>query len=363
LNEKDAVFAEIRPHVYELMQDVFGNYVIQKFFEYGTHEQKTELVMAIKNHVLSLALHMYGCRVIQKTLENVAPEQQHDVINELRGHVLKCVKDQNGNHVIQKIIEKVSESEVQFIVDAIVSRDKTTEKSHVYDMSTHPYGCRVIQRILEHCNGAQCAGVLNEMHVYIKTFVTDQYGNYVVQHVLEHGTEHDKQRIMDAMRGNVLKYSQHKYASNVIERCLREGSNSQRTHVIEEILGEENSNTLEAMMRDQFANYVVQRMFDVADERTKHQMIISIKPHIASLKRYNYGKHIISKLEKWLSKSKGMSLEGDAMSGGMIQANFMNQPPSTYAAYPPPPPPSHMVQQRLQMQPQQQQMAMQHPFF
>ena len=33
------VFKEILPHSLNLMVDVFGNYVIQKFFEHGTEEQ------------------------------------------------------------------------------------------------------------------------------------------------------------------------------------------------------------------------------------------------------------------------------------------------------------------------------------
>ncbi len=38
--DKTAVFREVLPHSYRLMMDVFGNYVIQKFFELGTPEQK-----------------------------------------------------------------------------------------------------------------------------------------------------------------------------------------------------------------------------------------------------------------------------------------------------------------------------------
>ena len=55
---------------------------------------------------------------------------------------------------------QVGRDEVQFIVDAIVAPDKSSGRSHVFDMSTHPYGCRVIQRILEHCHPEQCQGVL-----------------------------------------------------------------------------------------------------------------------------------------------------------------------------------------------------------
>jgi pumilio RNA-binding family len=76
LKEKQAVFDEVTQAAHPLMTDVFGNYVIQKFFEYGTQEQKFELATKIKGHVLALALQMYGCRVIQKALESIDPDQQ-----------------------------------------------------------------------------------------------------------------------------------------------------------------------------------------------------------------------------------------------------------------------------------------------
>ena len=54
----------------------------------------------------------------------------------------------------------------------------------VLSLSTHPYGCRVIQRILEHCTPEQTAPILNELHMNTETLIQDQYGNYVIQHVL-----------------------------------------------------------------------------------------------------------------------------------------------------------------------------------
>jgi pumilio RNA-binding family len=47
------------------------------------------------------------------------------------------------------------------------------------------------------------------------------------------------------------------------------------------------------MMKDQFANYVVQKMLDVADGAHRKRMMLAIKPHIPALRKYNYGKHII----------------------------------------------------------------------
>jgi len=45
--EKQMVFSEILVSSYGLMTDVFGNYVIQKFFEFGTPEQKTTLAQKV----------------------------------------------------------------------------------------------------------------------------------------------------------------------------------------------------------------------------------------------------------------------------------------------------------------------------
>lgn len=51
----------------------------------------------------------------------------------------------------------------------------------VYALSSHPYGCRVIQRILEHCSAEQTRVILDELHQSVDDLVNDQYGNYVVQ--------------------------------------------------------------------------------------------------------------------------------------------------------------------------------------
>lgn len=81
-----------------------------------------------------------------------------------------------GNHVVQKCIECVEPSALQFIINAF--------QGQVFSLSTHPYGCRVIQRILEHCMTEQTSPVLEELHQHTEQLLQDQYGNYVIQHVL-----------------------------------------------------------------------------------------------------------------------------------------------------------------------------------
>uniref|UniRef100_A0A7N8Y3W8 Pumilio RNA binding family member 2 n=1 Tax=Mastacembelus armatus TaxID=205130 RepID=A0A7N8Y3W8_9TELE len=295
--ERQMVFGEILQAAYQLMTDVFGNYVIQKFFEFGSADQKLALATRIRGHVLPLALQMYGCRVIQKALESISSDQQSDIVRELDGHVLKCVKDQNGNHVVQKCIECVQPQALQFIIDAF--------QGQVFVLSTHPYGCRVIQRILEHCTQEQTLPILEELHQHSEQLGQDQYGNYVIQHVLEHGRPEDKSKIVAEVRGKVLVLSQHKFASNVVEKCVIHSSRAERALLIDEVCCQKDGphSALYTMMKDQYANYVVQRMIDMAEPAQRKIIMHKIRPHIATLRKYTYGKHILAKLEKYYMKS------------------------------------------------------------
>ena len=164
---------------------------------------------------------------------------------------------------MQKVIECVPSEHLNFIVDAFAGQ--------VYQLSTHPYGCRVIQRILEHCNQDQTAQILDEIHPQTEQLTMDQYGNYVVQHILEHGRADDKTKITGEMRGRVVQLAQHKFASNVIEKCVTSSSRTTRALMIDEVCG--SSEALFTMMKDQYANYVVQKMLDIADMPQKRKLV------------------------------------------------------------------------------------------
>ncbi|XP_031099603.1 pumilio homolog 1-like isoform X2 [Ipomoea triloba] len=290
--EKNMVFQEIIPHAITLMTDVFGNYVIQKFFEHGMATQRRELANKLFGSVLTLSLQMYGCRVIQKAIEVVDVDQKIKMVEELDDHVMRCVRDQNGNHVIQKCIECVPEDHIQFIISTFFGQ--------VVTLSTHPYGCRVIQRVLEHCNDPQTQSkVMEEILGSVSSLAQDQYGNYVVQHVLEHGKPHERSTIIKELAGKIVQMSQQKFASNVVEKCLTFGNPSERQLLVNEMLGTTDENEpLQAMMKDQFANYVVQKVLETCSDQERELILSRIKVHLNALKKYTYGKHIVARVEK-----------------------------------------------------------------
>ncbi|XP_071724756.1 pumilio homolog 6, chloroplastic-like [Rutidosis leptorrhynchoides] len=292
LEEKARVFKEVLPYASKLMTDVFGNYVIQKFFEYGSPEQRKDLANQLVGQILPLSLQMYGCRVIQKALEVIEVEQKVQLVRELDGHVMRCVRDQNGNHVIQKCIESVPAEKIGFIIAAF--------RGQVAILSVHPYGCRVVQRVLEHCTDElQCQFIVDEILESVCSLAQDQYGNYVTQHVLERGRPNERNQIINKLSGHIVQLSQHKFASNVIEKCLAYGGSAERDIIIREVIGQnDGEDNLLTMMKDQFANYVIQKILETCTEFQREMLLSRIRVHFNALKKYTYGKHIVARFEQ-----------------------------------------------------------------
>ncbi len=316
--DKQLIFEEIMPSAPMLMTDVFGNYVLQKLFEFGTSDQCDNLSLLLTGQCVTLSMQMYGCRVVQKALEYVSTPRLMELLTEFENPpvLLRCVYDSNGNHVIQKCIEIVSKvareaavpetqeilaSRIQFILD--------TFKGKVKELASHPYGCRVVQRTLEHCNNEQKKPILEELRDCCAELVQDCYGNYVIQFIMQHGMEADRQVLIKEVQARLLDFSQHKFASNVVEKCLQYASKRDRDEMIWTIINvtfDLNSPVdaktghcvLESMVRDPYANYVVQKVIDVSDERQRNAIMAYVRENITQLRRLTYAKHILVRLEK-----------------------------------------------------------------
>lgn len=69
------------------------------------------------------------------------------------------------------------------------------------------------------------------------------------------------------------------------------------------------------MTKDQYANYVVQKMIEVADAQQRKTLLMRIRPHMNSLRRFTYGKHILAKLEKYMNNNAKSSSGGSGNTG------------------------------------------------
>ena len=112
---------------------------------------------------------------------------------------------------------------------------------------------------------------------------------------------------VSAVNGRVVMLSQHKFASNVVEKCVSNATSVERSCLIKEICHEDSDSVCSAlavMIKDQYANYVVQKMIDTAEDEDLSVLMSKIRSHISTLHKFAYGKHILAKLESFYGKHK-----------------------------------------------------------
>jgi len=255
---------------------------------------------------------MYGCRVVLRVIETALNGRLCMITAELKGHVIECVEDQNANHVIQKLIERLP----------VVGGGKDSAESlrnlvqeffgHVPRMAMHCYGCRVVQRLIEKLQPLMndCLQILiSEILANLWQLSQDQYGNYVVQHVLLHGSPSHRSVIVQVIASHIIEFSCHKYASNIAEKALLCSTDQiSRDVIIAAVIGSGGPDSpLFVLMKDRFANYVIQRCLEFSHGHQRQMLINILKANLTTLKGVLYGKHIATAIERIMSTSSPSS--------------------------------------------------------
>ncbi|KAA8895705.1 armadillo-type protein [Sphaerosporella brunnea] len=311
----EMIFKETHAHVVELMTDPFGNYLCQRLLEFTNDEQRTVLVKTAAPRLVEIALNQHGTRALQKMIEFVStPEQVETIVHALESKVVELIQDLNGNHVIQKCLNRLKAEDSQFIFDAV--------GENCIPVGTHRHGCCVLQRCIDHASGLQKIQLIQRITNHSLELVQDAFGNYVVQYILDLGEPTLSEPVILKFRGMICDLAKQKFSSNVIEKCIRVAEADTKKLLIEEMIS---SGRIEDMLRDCYANYVIQTSIDYADPVTRQKLAEAIMPLLPSIRNFPYGRRIQSKLAMNDSKIN-MPFPNGGSSASHSRSNSYSQP-------------------------------------
>ncbi|ROV97772.1 hypothetical protein VMCG_07373 [Cytospora schulzeri] len=285
------IWLETCSHVVELMTDAFGNYLCQKLSEYCNDDERTILVQNASKDMVRIALNQHGTRALQKMIEHLSnADQVQLIIDALQGRVVELIQDLNGNHVIQKCLNKLTPLDAQFIFDAVGNQ--------CVEVGTHRHGCCVLQRCIDHASGDQKVTLIQRITEHAVTLVQDPFGNYVIQYIIDLSEPVFTEPVVKQFYGRIAQLSRHKFSSNVIEKCLRCASDESKDMIVEELLA---PGEMDRLIRDSYANYVVQTALEHATPYMKQRLADVIRPVLPTVRQTPYGRKIQAKISAYES--------------------------------------------------------------
>lgn len=184
----------------------------------------------VEGHVLALALDRQGCRVVQRILELLDGSRQVAMVAELRGHVWEALESMHGNHVLQRCVELLRPSAVSFILTELKERCSPTE------LARHRYGCRVVERLIEHFPSSVLDDFLSSLFDEALELSTHVYGNFVVQHVLEHGSKANRRQLADFFVVHASQIAKNPHGCCVLDKALSYCAQEDRVRVARALL-------------------------------------------------------------------------------------------------------------------------------
>lgn len=295
--EKRSAFDVLCSEIKALCTDPFANYVIQKFFDQDNAEHRPYIIRKLMGNVLHLSLDMYGCRVIQKAIDCASMDAFIIMVKELNveGGVKECIYNQNGNHVIQKCIEKAPPFVIKLIMQSF--------KDNIVDLSQHVYGCRVVQKLIQQCDEKMKIQIIEQILPATKMLSHNVFGNYVIQYILENGGKGIQRSIISIVQDFFEELSQDKYGSNVVEKSFINGNYEEREKFISLVLNDNSPNPpVINMMKDQYGNYVIQKIIEEANRLQLTRIIKKIRSFGLDLSQLPFGKYTLARIDQLQSE-------------------------------------------------------------
>jgi len=142
--------------------------------------------------------------------------------------------------------------------------------------------------------------------------VQDPYGNYVIQYIIDLNEPAFTEPVVNQFRTHVSQLSRHKFSSNVIEKCLRCAQDPSKDMIVDEILA---PGEIKNLIRDNYANYVIQTALEYATPYKKAALVDSIRPVLPSVRSTPYGRRIQAKIHNYDGRTSGQATPADAGNG------------------------------------------------
>jgi len=246
---------------------------------------------SVPGNVWRLSRDPHGCRLVQGALEDAGSDDTRATLaSELQGHIREATRCRHANHVVQKCIMTMRPQAMQFIIDEIMEKGPGA----LNQAARHEFGCRIVQRLLEHCQPEQVKGLVEQLLIDAVALSKHMYGNYVMQHVLEHGTPDHQHRLTLILEKNAREVAWDGRAQAVLGKALCHGSPEAQLILARALV---RNSALVAMARTRYGSTAVKLVLEIVDGDDFTEAKRQLSEEMSSLRATRYGRVVVACLD------------------------------------------------------------------
>lgn len=281
-------------------------------------EDDASSIRIFAGRVWKLSQDGKGCRQLQDAFDVCNDEERITLASELRGHVWQALKCGNANHVIQKCITTMKPASVQFIINEL-THNGTGGAAHA---ARHRFGCRIIERLLEHCSAEQLSPLVEELLAEGAVLSGHIYGYYVMQHLLEHGPIDVAAHISTILEENLPFTAPDSYAGAVIGTALGTSTNTGAGSLAKALLKDTEHAAMMACSR--WGYTAVKLAFQLVEEPLRSKFATELSWYSNRLRSNRYGRLVASAIAEQHNLPITWMRGSNRSSRGIVNKAFAN---------------------------------------
>mmetsp|Transcript_59529 Transcript_59529/g.153296 ORF Transcript_59529/g.153296 Transcript_59529/m.153296 type:complete len:465 (-) Transcript_59529:586-1980(-) len=251
--------------------------------------EKKRIIEWLLPVAMQLALSRCGCRVVQKALEAQGSAGRNLLVAELEPNTVELYESLHGNHVLTKMIEMMPSAALRPIVDRLWEKGATS-------VARHRFGCRVFERLIEHCNETEIGALLDQIVADSEALCRHQYGNFVVQHLLEHGSALRRNAILARLLPDIPALAMHRTASHVVQRALDYSDEEGQAAIVNQLLWAANPGSLIEVAGSRYGSFVAEQLNTLKmpnNQGLSDEVARRFADNIAELGKSNFGNRVV----------------------------------------------------------------------
>lgn len=234
-----------------------------------------------------LMVDLFGNYLCQKVLQKCNSERLSSILKRLKTEIPGVSCDRQGTRVMQRIIQHAEEdAQIDMIIDAI--RDQDQVRSLMLDS----HGCYVINAMIEFMPIQKVVFVFDVAVEHCEFLASDQHGLCVLKKCLQRTAEKPTQPKNNAnARPNDFAPPDRKprQSTNEDRECMRAQYERLASKVLEHALD---------FVDNQFGNYLVQCLLDLATEKVRDDMHSIFRTRYCEFSMKKFSSNVVERFLK-----------------------------------------------------------------
>ncbi|KAK1251021.1 hypothetical protein MKX07_005576 [Trichoderma sp. CBMAI-0711] len=245
--EIEGIAHEMLPEIAELSSDYLGNTVVQKLFDHSSDQMKDAMLAEIAPHLAEIGIHKNGTWAAQKIIDVCkTPSQLSLIVESLRPYTVPLFLDQYGNYVLQGCL-KFGAPYNDFIFETMLAR--------MWEISQGRYGARAMRACLEshHSTKDQQRMLAAAIALHSVQLATNANGALLLTWFLDTCTFANRRHVLSPrLIPYLVPLCTHKVAYLTVLKVINQKNETEaRDNILKRLFFSPNDQVLEAILSDQ----------------------------------------------------------------------------------------------------------------